>query len=232
MQELGRGERLHRRQGQERLLLRLEHEREDRPWERERLELMFEDRAWGEQEEEKRELVRLHQQLEQERLLHVDTDRQYEQERLELMFEPEDPQEIRRQQELLEQRLAQDRNDQRMHQRLGEERLELLFRLDEEDWQRSEQADRYSSEEREQPQALEVSNRAPVSDRTNQQIPAARDNPISECLVCFDAPRNAVCVPCGHVSMCMRCAVHVERSTHQCIVCRASIQSIVRIFYA
>lgn len=257
MQELGTGDRLQQRLEQEQLLLRLTRERGDRPWERARLELMFEDRTWGEQQEEKRQ-----RELGHERLL------RYEQERLELMFEPEEPSELRRRQELLEQRLNHDRNNRRMHQRLGEDRLDLLFRLEDQEWQqlnhdrnerrihqrlgedrlellfcleedqdwrRPAQAERYASaEEREQPQALalaraETSSRATESENTTA---AAQANPTSECLVCFDAPRNVVCVPCGHVCMCMRCADRVERSTHHCIVCRAAIQSIVQVFYA
>ncbi|KDO16955.1 hypothetical protein SPRG_17592 [Saprolegnia parasitica CBS 223.65] len=52
-----------------------------------------------------------------------------------------------------------------------------------------------------------------------------------ECVVCFDGPQSAVCVPCGHNAVCMRCADHLLAApVKQCPVCRSSVREIIRLF--
>ena len=48
----------------------------------------------------------------------------------------------------------------------------------------------------------------------------------SECVVCMDAPRNALLLPCGHVHTCMDCVSQFQRRA--CPVCRAPIQRVIR----
>ena len=45
----------------------------------------------------------------------------------------------------------------------------------------------------------------------------------SICVVCFDAPRDAVLMPCGHADLCMACAKQVARTNALCPICRAPI---------
>jgi hypothetical protein len=64
--------------------------------------------------------------------------------------------------------------------------------------------------------------------------PTATDNqPTRElCLICADAPRDAVCTPCGHLSACYSCLRTIIRSTRTCPICRARIRSVMRIYDA
>ena len=50
------------------------------------------------------------------------------------------------------------------------------------------------------------------------------------CVVCMEADKNAIFLPCGHISCCMACAQSVKNSTKKCPVCRGTIQSINKVF--
>ena len=47
-----------------------------------------------------------------------------------------------------------------------------------------------------------------------------------ECVVCMQKPHEAVIDPCGHISMCIRCAERVDT----CPICRGSIDKVLRVF--
>ncbi|OQS01544.1 hypothetical protein ACHHYP_00676 [Achlya hypogyna] len=51
-----------------------------------------------------------------------------------------------------------------------------------------------------------------------------------ECVVCFDGPQAAVCVPCGHNVLCMACATSLLATTRLCPVCRLGIREVVKVF--
>ncbi|OQR99884.1 hypothetical protein ACHHYP_03999 [Achlya hypogyna] len=53
----------------------------------------------------------------------------------------------------------------------------------------------------------------------------------SECIVCFDGPQNAVCVPCGHAAICMKCADNIRLSTRLCPVCRADVREMIQLYH-
>jgi hypothetical protein len=53
---------------------------------------------------------------------------------------------------------------------------------------------------------------------------------IGECVICFDGPQTAVCVPCGHNAMCMGCAEEVMESTCECPVCRRPIRELIKLY--
>ncbi|OQR90461.1 hypothetical protein ACHHYP_05503 [Achlya hypogyna] len=53
--------------------------------------------------------------------------------------------------------------------------------------------------------------------------PKERD---TECVVCFDQPKNSVCLPCRHLSCCNTCLAAIEL----CPLCRAPIESILQIY--
>lgn len=75
------------------------------------------------------------------------------------------------------------------------------------------------------PQAAEEAEQATVG--------APSDQPTRElCLICADAPRDAVCTPCGHLSACHSCLRTIIRSTRTCPICRARIRSVMRIYDA
>ncbi|GLD97537.1 hypothetical protein PINS_up006227 [Pythium insidiosum] len=53
---------------------------------------------------------------------------------------------------------------------------------------------------------------------------------IGECIVCFDGPQAAVCVPCGHNAVCMSCAEELLDTTRECPVCRRSVREFIKLY--
>jgi hypothetical protein len=51
------------------------------------------------------------------------------------------------------------------------------------------------------------------------------------CVVCFDAPKEYIIVPCGHQCVCARCAEQLTRTrTPTCPVCREPIIQTMKVF--
>lgn len=55
-------------------------------------------------------------------------------------------------------------------------------------------------------------------------------NTSSSCAICWSAPKEGACVPCGHMVACMSCLKKVKDKMLGCPVCRADIQQVIRIF--
>ncbi|ETW07297.1 hypothetical protein H310_01852 [Aphanomyces invadans] len=85
----------------------------------------------------------------------------------------------------------------------------------------------------------------PAAASVTVSAPSARSTPSSaiteqpksatqtdECVVCFDGPIEAVCVPCGHHAMCMDCASTVIDSGAECPVCRATLREVIKLYRA
>ncbi|KAF1318685.1 hypothetical protein FI667_g13677, partial [Globisporangium splendens] len=53
---------------------------------------------------------------------------------------------------------------------------------------------------------------------------------IGECIVCFDGPQAAVCVPCGHNAVCMSCAEEILETSCECPVCRTPIRELIKLY--
>lgn len=53
---------------------------------------------------------------------------------------------------------------------------------------------------------------------------------IGECVICFDGPQAAVCVPCGHNAICMSCAEEILDTTCECPVCRRPIRELIKLY--
>ncbi|DBA01812.1 TPA: hypothetical protein N0F65_002928 [Lagenidium giganteum] len=53
---------------------------------------------------------------------------------------------------------------------------------------------------------------------------------LGECIVCYDGPQVAVCVPCGHNAVCMACAEEILDTTCECPVCRAPIRELIKLY--
>jgi hypothetical protein len=63
--------------------------------------------------------------------------------------------------------------------------------------------------------------------------PAAQnlDAEETQCVVCFDAPKDHLIVPCGHMCVCAECAEQLNKTiTPTCPVCREPIQQTVKVF--
>lgn len=63
-----------------------------------------------------------------------------------------------------------------------------------------------------------------------EETSVKRADGATECVVCYDAHQTVVCVPCGHIAMCMSCAKQVMLKTRVCPVCRVRVREIVKIF--
>lgn len=51
-----------------------------------------------------------------------------------------------------------------------------------------------------------------------------------ECLVCMDAQRNSLIMPCRHLACCMRCARRLRMSGGKCAVCRGEIRDVLEVY--
>jgi Tfp pilus assembly protein FimV len=63
-------------------------------------------------------------------------------------------------------------------------------------------------------------------------VPAAhQDTEETMCVVCFDAAKDHLIVPCGHQCVCAGCAEQLTKTrTPTCPVCREPIQQTVKVF--
>ncbi|RLN73406.1 hypothetical protein BBJ28_00021533 [Nothophytophthora sp. Chile5] len=52
----------------------------------------------------------------------------------------------------------------------------------------------------------------------------------SECIVCMENARDALCVPCGHASCCYDCLRAITNEDPSCPVCRANVEGVVKIY--
>jgi hypothetical protein len=72
--------------------------------------------------------------------------------------------------------------------------------------------------------------------RAQLGVPPAASSPHSDaeetqCVVCFDAPKDHIIVPCGHQCVCARCAEQLtETRTPTCPVCREPILQTMKVF--
>lgn len=51
-----------------------------------------------------------------------------------------------------------------------------------------------------------------------------------DCIICMDAKKDAVCVPCGHNAGCFECLSTVKSTAGTCPVCRAELQQVIRLY--
>jgi hypothetical protein len=57
------------------------------------------------------------------------------------------------------------------------------------------------------------------------------DTEETQCVVCFDAPKDHIIVPCGHQCVCARCAEQLTKTrTPMCPVCREPIRETMKVF--
>jgi hypothetical protein len=61
--------------------------------------------------------------------------------------------------------------------------------------------------------------------------PAAAED--DSCVVCSEAPREAVLLPCGHMALCMACSQHLfggQGKEQCCPICRVGVMQWVRLY--
>ncbi|KAI3866196.1 hypothetical protein MKX03_014922 [Papaver bracteatum] len=52
----------------------------------------------------------------------------------------------------------------------------------------------------------------------------------TSCIICFDAPREGACIPCGHMVGCVSCLNEIKTKKWGCPVCRKKIVGVIRIY--
>jgi hypothetical protein len=60
--------------------------------------------------------------------------------------------------------------------------------------------------------------------------PKATEEKGGQCVVCWDAPAQAVCIPCGHLAGCMDCLSEIKEKGWGCPVCRTPIQQVIKVY--
>lgn len=50
------------------------------------------------------------------------------------------------------------------------------------------------------------------------------------CVVCWDAPAEGVCIPCGHLAGCMNCLMEVKSKRWGCPICRGPIEQVIKVY--
>lgn len=81
---------------------------------------------------------------------------------------------------------------------------------------------------------------SPVRDKEGGSAPVGKVDPLSstgksgintsECAICMDGPKDTLLAPCGHVCCCNGCAKRLHTRADKCPVCRATIESIFKVF--
>lgn len=70
-----------------------------------------------------------------------------------------------------------------------------------------------------------------VGSNTAHGADAASDEKLGgTCVICWDAPAEGACVPCGHLAGCMECLSEIKAKNWGCPVCRVQIQQIVKVY--
>ena len=67
-------------------------------------------------------------------------------------------------------------------------------------------------------------------EQAQKQTPA-NNNERPTCMVCYSAPIDSVCFPCGHACMCYQCSQDWNGQCNICPYCRGTCQSVVRLIF-
>jgi len=68
-----------------------------------------------------------------------------------------------------------------------------------------------------------------LSEMVDVTSPSASTNSSPDCIICATRPIEVVLIPCGHLSLCLSCAVKLP-SPKTCPLCRQSVTQIVRVY--
>ncbi|KAF4358163.1 hypothetical protein F8388_009446 [Cannabis sativa] len=52
----------------------------------------------------------------------------------------------------------------------------------------------------------------------------------SSCVICWEAPIEGACIPCGHMAGCMSCLTEIKSKKGVCPVCRSVMDQVVKIY--
>lgn len=70
-----------------------------------------------------------------------------------------------------------------------------------------------------------------VEDEEASRTNEAKDGDGSaSCVICWEAPVEGACIPCGHMAGCMSCLNEIKMKKGDCPVCRAKINQVIRLY--
>lgn len=52
----------------------------------------------------------------------------------------------------------------------------------------------------------------------------------SSCIICWEAPVEGACIPCGHMAGCMTCLSEIKAKKGVCPICRSNINQVTRLY--
>lgn len=58
----------------------------------------------------------------------------------------------------------------------------------------------------------------------------AKGDGSSSCIICWEAPVEGACIPCGHMAGCMSCLNEIKAKNGLCPVCRSKIDKVIRLY--
>lgn len=70
----------------------------------------------------------------------------------------------------------------------------------------------------------------PVHHRSQEEPASVGEEKGSQCVVCWNAAAQGVCIPCGHLAGCMECLGMIKTKGWGCPVCRADIEQVIRVY--
>ena len=80
-------------------------------------------------------------------------------------------------------------------------------------------------------QAIYEGSQKAVEDEENAKIQAA-DKQVGSCVICFEAPRTHIFIPCGHMCGCKLCCKKVMSNNKKCPICNKTAMMTTELFFA
>lgn len=79
---------------------------------------------------------------------------------------------------------------------------------------------------------LDEAHRIELVEQKNEKKDERRVNYSEDatCTVCMDQMKEALFYPCGHIVACMECACMLKQRNDPCIICRETIEDVVRTY--
>uniref|UniRef100_A0A7N0ZWB5 RING-type domain-containing protein n=1 Tax=Kalanchoe fedtschenkoi TaxID=63787 RepID=A0A7N0ZWB5_KALFE len=77
---------------------------------------------------------------------------------------------------------------------------------------------------------VELPNATTGQGATGVNADGNNDGGSSCCIICWEAPVQGACIPCGHMAGCMSCLTEIKSKKGDCPVCRAKINQVIRLY--
>lgn len=65
---------------------------------------------------------------------------------------------------------------------------------------------------------------------TSDEGPKSSETEESCCVICWEAPIEGACIPCGHMAGCMSCLTEIKAKKGVCPVCRTKIDQLIKLY--